>query len=565
MVGLVLLAGLTACTGDDPVTITPKETRCDGVTTAVRDLAPMQRIVVTGDTVACVALAGGDREYLLIPQLTGAALPYGGYGFRLGDPASVTTAQVATPADAATWLRTLTPADAPAGAQAQLDARLRRREREAPVDARVRTSIAARVSSAAAVADSVRTFSVLNTLEATAAYSRVTATLRYAGTRVLVYVDTLTRTALTDAELAGMGALYDQRLLPTATAAFGDGSDIDGNSRVIFLLTPIVNAMVTANACSTSGFVRGFFYSHDLSSTEPTSNRGEIFYAFVPDETGRFSCSHTRAEVLANVPPTFIHELQHMISYGEHAIRRGGTAEESWLNEGLSHISEELGAVSYETRYPAPTGRTVATQLFPDSAAPYITPDLTYSYRYLFASGVYSITSCQPGSFCSLAERGGTWLFLRWLADHQSEGFLRRLVQTDRTGRANLDAAIGRPTAAALGDFAIAVNVDSIVGVSRAQTPDALRFSQARTLRRLYRALFDAVGLPGGISRPFPLEPITLAPASVATGTMRPGTFLTYRMRIPAGTASAAVRFQAVDATAFPASSGAQLAIIRMP
>jgi len=48
-----------------------------------------------------------------------------------------------------------------------------------------------------------------------------------------------------------------------------------------------VNAMVSATQCSSSGFVRGFCYNHDLSSTEGTSNRAEIFYAYVPDDTGR--------------------------------------------------------------------------------------------------------------------------------------------------------------------------------------------------------------------------------------------------------------------------------------
>jgi hypothetical protein len=206
----------------------------------------------------------------------------------------------------------------------------------------------------------------------------------------------------------------------------------------------------------------------------------------------------------------------------------------------------------------------VASQIFPDSAAPYITPDLTYAFRYLFSSGVYSITSCAPGSFCSLSERGGTWLFLRWMTDHQPDGFLRRLVQTDRTGRANLDAALGGSTAAMLGDFALAVNTDSLVGLPRSTTPDALRFS-SRNLRRLFKALYDAVGVAGGVARPFPLEPITLAAGSSVTGTMRPGTFMTYRVKIPAGAASATFRLLALDATAFPASSGAQVSVIRLP
>jgi len=333
---------------------------------------------------------------------------------------------------------------------------------------------------------------------------------------------------------------------------------------VVFLLTPTVNAMVSATQCSSSGFVRGFFYNHDLSSTEGTSNRAEIFYAYVPDDTGRWSCPHNKAEVLANLPPTFMHELQHMISFGEHAIERNGPAEEVWLNEALSHMAEELGSLSYEARFPAPSGRTNPASIFPDSASPFINPNLLYSYRYLFSSATYSLTGCAPGTFCTLAERGGTWLLLRWIADRQGIATLRRLVETNLAGRANLEAATGRSTPALLGEFALAVSTDSIIGVARATAPASLRFS-SRNLRRLYKSLFDAYGIAGGVGRAFPIEPLPLAADASVRGTMRPGTFLTYRLRLTEGTPTAVLRLLAADGLPFPSTSGAQLSVVRLP
>lgn len=561
---------LVACGGDGPVVLTPpKETSCNGAATSVRTLAPFESVVLSGASVACFALAGGDREYLVMPQLTGDGLPYGGYGFRLGDPAPTVTARTD---DAVTSEPIALSAEQLFGdqartvdAQSRLDALMRRREqawtgRPHPASERPLLS----VSGAASPPDTLRTFSVLNTLGEVPAYTPVNAKLRYSGTRVLVYMDTLTASSLTTAEITAMGAVYDGSLVPAVNTAFGDGSDIDGNGRVIFLLTPTVNALVTSTACQTSGFVRGFFYSHDLSSTASTSNRGEIFYAFVPDETECWSCAHPKADVLANLPPTFIHELQHMVSFGEHAIKRGGASEEVWLNEGLSHMAEELGSLVFEARFPAPTGRVNPAQIFPDSSAPYITPNVLYSYRYLFSSGIYSITRCAPGTFCSLSERGGTWLFLRWLADHQSPTFFRSLVGTNLVGRANLEAVAGRSTTSLLGEFAVAVSADSVVGQARSATPAALRFS-SRNLRRIYKGLFDTVGLLGGVSRPFPIEPLTLTPGATLTGTMRPGTFLTYRLRIPASMPSAVLRMSATDGTAFTNDAGAQVSVLRLP
>jgi hypothetical protein len=565
-------AALVACS-DEPSVIEPPvlDTRCAGVTTPVRSPNVLEPVVLTGTDVTCFVLAGEGREYLVIPQLTGATLPYGGYGFRLGDSAGVVARITDTRGDEVPpWLQTLTGeaggSNALDGAAARLHARLRQEEQawrpSGPVS-RARVSASVRGAPSAA-ADTLRTFSVLNTLAETPAFSSVAARLRFEGQRVLLYVDTLANAAYTASELTGMGTLYDTRLAPAVTSAFGDGSDIDGNGRLIFLLTPTVNAMVSASQCATSGFVRGFFYNQDLRSTAATSNRAEIFYAYVPDSAGRWSCPHAKAEVMANLPPTFMHELQHMLSFGEHALERGGTAEEIWLNEGLSHMAEELGSLSYETRFPAPSGRTNPTSIFPDSSTPFINPNLLYSYRYLFSSAIYSVTSCAPGTFCSLAERGGTWLFLRWMADQQGSAVFRRLVETNLTGRANLEAVLGRSTASALADYAMAVSADSIVGSPRSATPAQLRFT-SRNLRRLYRSLFEAFGIAGGVGRPFPIEPLALSPGSQVTGTMRPGTFLTYRLRIPAGTPSASLRLLAVDGTPFPATSGAQVAILRMP
>ena len=406
-----LLAGCGG--GDGPVTPKPTEAKCDGVAVNVRALAPFERVVISGSDVTCFALEGGDREYLVVPQLTGATLPYGGYGFRLGDPTAVTARIEPSHGEEPAWLQVAqgqASAEPIPDAQSALDARMREREATWQREASPRTGgVQLRSQSVQSAIDTTRTFSVLNTLGATAAYTPVAARLRFSGARVLLYVDTLAAAAFTDAELAGMGTLYDQRLAPAVSSTFGSGSDIDGNARVIFLLTPTVNAIVTASQCTATGFVRGFFFNQDLTRTDSTSNRGEVFYAYVPDESGRWSCAHTKSEVLANLPPTFMHELQHMVSFGEHAIKRNGKGEEVWLNEGLSHMAEEIGSLTYESRFPAPSGRTNPTSIFPDSASPFINPNVLYSYRYLFSSAIYSVTSCAPAHSVRLpsaAERG---------------------------------------------------------------------------------------------------------------------------------------------------------------
>lgn len=558
----LLLAGTAmslACGDGDPVR-PPAEAACDGRTQAVVSLARYEGTLLEGDAVHCTVLAGAGARYLVLPQLTGATLPYGGFGFRIGDPAAIPSAAVL--ADGLATALQLAAGDA----QAALDARLRTRERD--VAARVvrapflRAGAPAHAAAPAALA-AQRRFSVLSTLDATPRWSAVGAALRFEGTRVAIYVDTLAADAISAAELAAMGALYDDALAPRVRAAFGDGSDIDGNGRVILLLSPTVNALMPAADCATRGYVRGFFYGHDLTSTDSTANRGEVFYAYVPDPSGRWSCAHTKADVLANLPPTFVHELQHMISYGEHVLERGGPSEEPWLNEGLSHVAEEIGSLYWEERFPVPTGRADPSQLFPDSASPYITPNLLYSYRFLAASAAFSLTSCAPGSFCSQSERGGSWLFLRWLADQKGADALRRLVETVQVGRTNLEAVTGERTAALLGDFAIAVNADSLEGVARTAVPARFRLG-TRNLRALYHRLFEAYGFAGGVGRPFPIVPAAIPAGEARTGTMRPGSFSAFSIETGEGTATVRLRFAVPDGSAFPATSGAQVAIFRV-
>ena len=37
------------------------------------------------------------------------------------------------------------------------------------------------------------------------------------------------------------------------------------------------------------------------------------------------------------------HEFQHLISFNQHVLLRpGGDSEVSWLNEGMSHVTEDL-------------------------------------------------------------------------------------------------------------------------------------------------------------------------------------------------------------------------------
>jgi hypothetical protein len=274
------------------------------------------------------------------------------------------------------------------------------------------------------------------------------------------------------------------------------------------------------------------------------------------------------AQATATVPTTFIHEFQHMISFGQHVLVRGGNDEVIWLNEGMSHIAEETGGRFYEQKYPSPSGRTNPLQFFPDSAQAFVVPNLQNAYKYLQAPRTVSPTLYQSSG--SLDERGATWLFLRWLADQKGEGIFARLEQTSLTGRQNIEAVAGEMLSSLYPDFGTAIWSDSLPGIARAAIPARWRFNDSRVLRRIFFRFANPLG--GGTSttfpRSFPLVLDTLkASQPTFSGTMFPGS-MSFALAITtaAGTPYA-VRFGSVSGTfdPFAASLGAQVTIVRLP
>src|SRR3989441_886340 len=195
-----------------------------------------------------------------------------------------------------------------------------------------------------------RLFSVCSKLDCST-FAKVTATAMVVRGHIALYVDNAAPSpGLTQTDLDSIAAMFNSRLYAIDTTAYGRESDIDDNQVVDVLMTSAVNKLVTASACRTSGFVAGFFFGADLdpkTANNSNYNHGEVFYSLVDDPNGVLSCPHSASDVLQLVPVTFIHEFQHMISFNQHVLLRSQEPEVLWLNEGMSHLAEELGGRSF--------------------------------------------------------------------------------------------------------------------------------------------------------------------------------------------------------------------------
>ncbi len=394
-------------------------------------------------------------------------------------------------------------------------------------------------------------------------FDRVVARVRAVSAKVVIFVDTLAPAGgLDSTALDSIARLFDQRLYAIDTAAFGRESDIDANTVVLVLMTNTVNKLVTASACNAAGgaFIAGFFFGADLDPafrTDPRSNKGEVFYSIVADPTGKLSCSHSTADVEKFVPVTFIHEFQHMISFNQHVLERGGTGEVLWLNEGFSHYAEELGGRSYAVTPDA----QVTMCLTGSIECRFYAGDLLDAYDYLDSTSTHFLLP--TAGIGTLAERGAAWLFVRYVVDKYSVGstmaswdtLTRSLVGTSQTGAQNITTVTGAPFATVVGRWALANYI-----TDRGGAPPELQYD-SWNLHSVYAALHNA----NVFRKPYPLVPDSAAGRdAVFTGTLRAGSGIYFLATQPAGDPGFAISFTASNGSKITPAFLPRLNVMRL-
>lgn len=561
---------VTACNGDhSPTGPNNNVLPCDHGGTV--QLTPLQAATVACTAGVGITLQGGGASYLVVPQFATGSAPNTPtpYSIGLASGASATLVAVDGPS------LEITPALSGSGSfrpPTRLDARQRaldallmneaRRQAERGGRESRRLSPSTRMRAATVPPlNSLQQFQVLSS-ESPIRFTRVGARLSYVGTNVLIYIDTLApANGFTTDQLTAFGQLFDQTLYPLDTATFGPPTDIDQNGHLIMLLSPLVNGLTPKNECATQGFVGGFFVGGDLGLTDTTSNKGEIFYSLVPDPNGTVSCTHTVAELEETTGATFLHELQHLINFGQHVLVHGGRAERGWLDEGMSIVGEELGSLYYENKYPPPTGRTNPAQLFPDSSQGYINGLLFDSYEYLLKTDTATVT-LHSDADNGLAWRGGDWLLARWLGDQKGTGIYKAMVESNLTGTANIANAAGESFDALFGDFSLSLYTDSLPGIPKSSIPSRDRFAY-RNLRRMYQRLYDTSQPSSDVPRPFPI--VTVPLSGKISASMVPGTMSFYRLDTTTGESTVTVQFSAPDGTPLNGTLHPQVSIFRLP
>ncbi|HET9426232.1 MAG TPA: hypothetical protein VFO55_12765 [Gemmatimonadaceae bacterium] len=317
----------------------------------------------------------------------------------------------------------------------------------------------------------------------------------------------------TDAEYASIGATFDTLVDPLDRAAFGDPTDIDANGRVIIFYTRVVNELTPAQS---PGVVEGFFNPRDLfpRTATPTlqactgSNVAEMFYMVVADPGGTINGNvRTKSDVQRSTISVIAHEYQHLINSARRIyVNNADDFEEVWLNEGLSHIAEEL--LFYHTSGLASRSNIDATTI-------------TASQRRVDAFNLHQVAnfgrynqflarpelSSPYANNDSLSNRGAIWSFLRYAADRKaaSDGtFWQALVNSRTVGIPNLNAVLGTDVMPWFRDWSISVYTDD-------RAPTAATWQQPSWH---FRSIYPRLGIT---TFPLRLRPLTNASATAVT------------------------------------------------
>jgi hypothetical protein len=242
-------------------------------------------------------------------------------------------------------------------------------------------------------------------------YVTVSGELQSVGRRCQVYIDRdYDERSRLQPTVDDIIRTFDNEVYPRACRSLGRAADVDRDGRFTILLTPWLGKLADGKA-SLGGFVRGSDFFRDLAP--PYGNRCDMMYLNTDLAPGP-----TLRTILA-------HEYTHAVIFSEHMFgsyqpQAPRQDEESWLNEGLAHLVEDLHAYSWS--------------------------NLDYRVSaFLSAPERYQLTVSdyfQAGLFRSHGHRGAAYLFLRWCCDRCGDDVVKRMVQTNLTGTSNVEGAM---------------------------------------------------------------------------------------------------------------------------
>lgn len=285
---------------------------------------------------------------------------------------------------------------------------------------------------------------VISSLRSTDSFDTICALIRHTSDNVIYVVEEAANANLPDDMLLPLVEEFESKI-PLERRLLGKESDINGDGKFVVCFCAGVNRLGQL----AGGFITGFFFGGDLflENAVASSNGMEIIYVAVPDPNGVWGIAIPNDFFLSNIAPTSLpHEFQHMINFNQKALIRKVGAEVSWANEALSHLMEDLSVQTHLDQVSKENPSRVRFYL----EAP---------EKVTFTAGT------------NIAQRGGAYLFFRYLCEQASSGrygtlsdcdaLLGNLLQSSFKGVENIEQATSLDFRRLLLDFFITLQLSN--------------------------------------------------------------------------------------------------------
>ncbi|HET6760968.1 MAG TPA: hypothetical protein VFH13_02660, partial [Gemmatimonadaceae bacterium] len=258
---------------------------------------------------------------------------------------------------------------------------------------------------------------------------------------------------------------------------------------VILFFTRAVNELTPPGQNS---YVGGFFFSRDLFPKTASgnveacgaSNVAEMLYLLVPDPEGVVNQNIRSTSFVRTVTAGVLaHELQHLINASRRLyVNTGSSAfEDTFLDEGLAHIAEELTfyrASGLTPKQNISESLVHSSQKISDAFDSFAAANMRRYREFL----LNPLTNSPYADRASIMTRGAIWSFLRYAADRRGglEGSIWfQLVNAPAGSRGllNLSRVFGLDLTLWIRDWAIANYADDFIpGVPLVDTHPSWEF-----------------------------------------------------------------------------------------
>ncbi|MFM1803115.1 MAG: Neutral metalloprotease precursor, partial [Planctomycetota bacterium] len=158
-------------------------------------------------------------------------------------------------------------------------------------------------------------------------YETITATAVASGLRATVYVDQRDRKVVSQDVADAIVRIMDDEIPARVIPRIGDVADTDGNGRLHIVMTQVLDRMADGKL-SLDGFVRPSDF--DPMGVLPVSHASDLIFL------------NSRVTEVDYLKSLLAHEFTHAVAATRRQSLENGssTEEESWLEEGLAHLSE---------------------------------------------------------------------------------------------------------------------------------------------------------------------------------------------------------------------------------